>query len=121
MTQYYHDGPVDIFLHEGLVDDAIAIVDNSYSYDLIRRVMLEVIEQRPKWVVKKACKQAEDIMDAGQSAAYHYAVDWLDRAREAYRIMDHTSDWEAYLSEIRKKHGRKYKLMGLIEEKWTPL
>ena len=40
---------VDIFLHEGLIDDAITAVNNLsyYQSELIRRVMETTITQRP--------------------------------------------------------------------------
>ena len=44
-----------------------------------------------------------------------HAVNWLDRARRAYLAAGREADWLAYLAEIRGRHGRKYKLMGLLE------
>ena len=54
-------------------------------------------------------------MDAGKSKHYHHAVNWLDRARTAYRAAGREAEWQAYLREIRARHGRKYKLMGMLE------
>jgi len=106
---------VDIFLHEGLLDDAIAAVEKGASYGLIEQVMDAVVEHRPEWVIETACQQAERIIDAGKAKYYHHAVDWLDRARAAYRTAGREADWQAYLGEIRARHGRKYKLMGMLE------
>ena len=46
---------------------------------------------------------------------YHYAVSWLGRARAAYQAAGRDADWQAYLGEIRARHGRKYKLMGMLQ------
>jgi uncharacterized Zn finger protein len=53
-------------------------------------------------------------MDAGKAQSYHHATNWLRRARDAYRIAGRQAEWQRYLNEIREKHGRKYKLMGLL-------
>jgi uncharacterized Zn finger protein len=115
-ASYFHSqAQVDIFLHEGLLDDAITAVEKGASYDLLERVMDAAIEHRPDWVIQAARRQAERIMDAGQSKYYHHAVGWLEKARAAYRAAGRETDWQAYLGEIRTRHGRKYKLMGMLE------
>jgi uncharacterized Zn finger protein len=111
----YAQAQVDVFLHEGLLDDAIAAVEKGGSYELIERVMDAVVEHRPDWVIRAARKQAERIMEAGQSQCYHHAVGWLGRARNAYRVTGREAEWWSYLGEIRERHGRKYKLMGLLK------
>jgi uncharacterized Zn finger protein len=109
------EAKVDVFLHELLIDDAIAAVKDSYGYGLLERVMDAAIATRPDWVIKAANAQAERIMDAGQAQHYEHAVSWLRRAREAYRAAGRMADWQGYLGALKTKHGRKYKLMGLIQ------
>ena len=111
----YSQAQVDIFLHEGLLDDAITAVEKGGSYGLIERVMDAVIEHRPDWVIKAARRQAERIIDAGKAKYYHHAVNWLEKARAAYRAAGREAEWRAYLGQIRTRHGRKYKLMGMLE------
>ena len=111
----YADGQVDVFLHEGLLDDAIAAVDEDASYGLVERVMDTVMEHRPGWVIQTARAHAERIMDAAKAKYYHHAVEWLGRARDAYRAAGREADWQAYLRQIRTRHGRKYKLMGMLK------
>ena len=106
---------VDIFLHEGLVDDAIAAVRRSADYGLIERVMDAVVEQRPDWVIRTARRQADRIIDAGTAKYYHHAVNWLGRARAGYLAAGREGAWKTYLNKIRAKHGRKYKLMGMLQ------
>jgi uncharacterized Zn finger protein len=108
-------GQVDVFLHEGLLDDAIAAVEEHGGYMLIEQVMDAVVEQRPDWVIQAARGQAARIIDPGKSQHYHHAVAWLERARTAYRVAGREAEWQAYLREIRERHGRKYKLMGMLK------
>lgn len=115
-TSYYSGAQVDVFLHEGLVDDAIAAVETGASYGQLERVMEAAIEPRPEWVIRAARHQAERIIEPGKAKHYHHAVDWLDRARRAYEAAGRAAEWQAYLREIRTRHGRKYKLMGLLEK-----
>jgi uncharacterized Zn finger protein len=113
---YSHtEAQVDVFLHEGLLDDAIAAVEKGAGYDLLERVMDAVVEYRPEWVIGAARGQAERIIEAGQSKYYHHAVSWLTRARAAYQAAGRKVDWQAYLREIRARHGRKRKLMRMME------
>jgi uncharacterized Zn finger protein len=110
----YSSASIDIFLHEELIDDAITVVSQSGGYSQIERVMDAAISHRPDWVIQQATLQAERIMDAGKAQSYHHATNWLRRARDAYRIAGRQAEWQRYLNEIREKHGRKYKLMGLL-------
>jgi uncharacterized Zn finger protein len=107
---------VDVLLHEGLIDDAIAAVGRGASDDLLERVMDAAAASRPGWVIAAATAQAEQIMRAGDSQHYERAVAWLRRARDAFRANGRAADWQGYLAGVRAQHGRKYKLMGLIEK-----
>jgi uncharacterized Zn finger protein len=109
------DAKVDVFLHEQSIDDAIAAVKDGYGYGLLERVMDAAIATRPDWVIQAARAQAERIMDAGDAKHYDDAVGWLRRARNAYRAAGQLTDWQAYLGSIKFTHGRKYKLMGLLQ------
>jgi len=109
------DAKVDVFLHEQLIDDAIAAVKSDYGYGLLERVMDAAIPTHPDWVIEAARAQAERIMDAGDAKHYDAAVNWLCRARDAYRASGQVADWQSYLAQIRNVHSRKYKLMGLLQ------
>jgi uncharacterized Zn finger protein len=114
----HDDDRIDVLLHEGLVQEAVAVADrHPEDYSLLRRVAQAATEVCPKWVVRVAKHQAEQIMDQGRAAYYHYAVDWLRSAREAYMQLDDETGWWDYIAAVRSKHGRKYKLMRLIEER----
>jgi uncharacterized Zn finger protein len=113
---YHTQAEVDVFLYEGLLDDAITAVDEGGGYSQIEQVMDAVLEHRPDWVVRTALGQAGRIIEPGQSRYYHHAVAWLNRARDAYRAAGRAAEWQAYLRDLRDRHGRKHKLMNLLNE-----
>jgi uncharacterized Zn finger protein len=108
-------GAVEVLLHEERWDDAIAAAEKGGGYSHLERVMDAVIEHRPEWVIRAACQQAARIIEPGKARYYHHAVEWLGRARDAYRAAGREAEWRSYLREIRDRHGRKYKLMGMLE------
>ncbi|MDZ8257785.1 SWIM zinc finger family protein [Nostoc sp. ChiQUE01b] len=109
---------VDIFLHEGLIDDAIAIASelSSDRSELIHRVMDAAIPHNPGWVIANARCRAEKIMDAGKAEYYYYAVEWLKKARNAYLESGKKADWLSYRENLIQTHARKRKLMGMFKE-----
>jgi uncharacterized Zn finger protein len=109
---------VDIFLHEGLIADAIALVSalSSYQADLVYRVMDAAIADYPDWVIENACRRAESIMDAKKSEHYGHAIEWLRKARAAYLQANRRSDWITYHTHLLQTHARKYKLVALLKQ-----
>jgi uncharacterized Zn finger protein len=109
---------VEIYLHESMLDEAIAVVDglSSYSSKPIQRVMDAAIDKRPDWVIKNAVKRAESIMDEGKAQFYGYAIEWLKRARQAYIQSQKAKDWKAYQSQLLLKHAKKYKLKEMLQK-----
>ena len=110
---------VDIFLQEGLLDDAIAAVKDLgyYQADLVKRVMAAALNERPDWVRANATCRAEEIMDAARSNAYHHAVEWLQQARAAYLASGQQAAWQAYRTRLMQLHARKYKLVGMLKQR----
>lgn len=109
-------GRIDIFLHEGLVDDAIAALGAHPGSDDLARVMDAALASRPDWVIAAATARAVAIIDAGKAQYYDSAVEWLRRARAAYQAAGRQPEWQAHLQGLRAQHGRKYKLMGLLDQ-----
>jgi uncharacterized Zn finger protein len=110
---YYPQGPVEIFLHEGLIAAAIAAVEDGATHTLVEQVADAAITSHPDWVVTASRKQAEWIMDAGKAQYYDAAAGWLRKARAAYRAADREDEWRAYLAELLDR--RKYKLVPLLK------
>ncbi len=116
MKWSHAEAKVQIFLREGSIDDAITTVDDRYiNKNLIQVVMDAAISHRPKWVIAKAIPLAEDIMNRGQAESYREAVNWLTKARSAYIQAGQQSEWRKYQAQLMATHGRKRKLMGLME------
>lgn len=113
------EAKVDIFLHEGLIDDAINTVSELRSHDatLILRVMDKAIAQCPDWVIENARRRAESIMDEGKAQYYSYAVEWLQKVRAAYLQSGRRSEWSTYRAKLMQTHVRKYKLMGMLKQR----
>ncbi|MEG5056473.1 SWIM zinc finger family protein [Microcoleus sp. A2-C5] len=119
-TQKYTsaEAKVDIFLHEGLIEEAIALVDTSYSSQLVHRVMMAAIPHRPDWVIANACQRAESILNPMKSAEYDSAIKWLEKARAAYLQAGRNVEWSAYRTQLMEVHSRKRKFMGLFKNSY---
>jgi len=112
---YETQGKVDVFLHEGLIDDAIRTVESDASHTVISQVVDVAIEKRPTWAIEACKKQAEFIMNRGKSQYYHAAANWLSRAHQAYKVLGQEEQWQAYFKELLMLHGRKYTLVPLLK------
>jgi uncharacterized Zn finger protein len=112
---YETQGKVDVFLHEGLIDDAIAAVEPYASHTMVGQVVDVAIKERPEWAIQACKKQAESIMDRGKAPYYHAAANWLAKAHQAYRVLGREEEWLAYFNELLKIHGRKYTLVPLLK------
>ncbi len=113
----YASGKIDIYLHEGMVDEAVNAIDSGgyWGYDTLGRVVDAAWQAHPDWVIRQCQKQAESIMDGGKSQYYHHAIHWLERARQAYLAAHRAADWRAYLEGLISKHTRKYSLRPQLE------
>ena len=115
VRSYYPHGPVEIFLHEGLIEDAIAAVDQGATHTLVEQVADAAVTSHPDWVIKASRRQAEGIMDDGKSQYYGAAAGWLGKARSAYQHAGREQEWRAYLDGLLDRHRRKYSLMPLLK------
>jgi uncharacterized Zn finger protein len=113
--RYRPAGTVEIFLHEGLLADALDAVEESWDYTLIARVADAAATTHPERVIPLCVKQAEPIMEGGKADRYHHAARWLERARTAYLAAGRAEEWKAYLEATITKHYRKYKLRPMLE------
>src|SRR5258707_4092297 len=64
-------GKIDVFLHEELVDDAIAALEPYAGHAAIGQVVDVAIKERPEWAIQACKKQAESIMDRGKAQYYN--------------------------------------------------
>jgi uncharacterized Zn finger protein len=112
---YYPRGNVEVFLHEGLIQDAIDAVEKSPIETLLEQVADAAVDSHPNWVIETCRAKAEEIMTSGNSKHYEEAVVWLARARDAYLADGREEVWRAYLDELIGLHQRKYKLRPMLE------
>ncbi len=117
MKSSYPKGQIDVFLHEGLIDDAITALDPYASHTLVEQVVDAALHSQSQldWVIQACRKQAEYIMDRGKAELYSSAANWLAKARKAYRALGREEAWQAYLDELLCQHGRKYKLVPMLK------
>src|SRR5438552_2701533 len=110
----------EIFLHEGRIEDAIAVAEGApYDYTLVERVADAAVQSHPDWVIRTCRQQAEQIMDAAQSKYYHHAVAWLRRARAAALASGRQDEWRQYVDSLLARHGRKYTLVPQLKQLFT--
>ena len=109
---------VDIYLYEGLVDDAIKLVDGQpyVHYSAVEKVVDAAWRTHPDWAIRQARGQAEPIMDQAKSKYYGQAVRWLGKAKQAYLAAGHEADWWVYCESLIAKHGRKHSLVPQLKE-----
>ena len=112
------EAKVDIFLHEGLIDDAIKTVkkDTYYRSESVHRVMQAALPDRPDWVINNAVIRAEEIMNRGKADRYEDAVRWLKKVKAGYLQLGQQAEWSNYRASLEYTHGRKRKLMDLFNE-----
>jgi uncharacterized Zn finger protein len=117
MKSSYPKGHIDVFLHEGLIDDAIAALDTYASHTLVEQVVDAALQAQSQleWVIQACRKQAEYIMDRGKAELYSSAANWLAKARKAYHMLGRQKEWQTYLDELLSQHGRKYKLVPMLK------
>lgn len=106
---------LDILLHEGLIEEAIAVVDAIPQYDLVARVVAAALVSHPDWVFRACTQQFARIADAGNSQYYREAVQWLEKAKTALESTGRRAEWRAYLDEQIARHKRKYTLRPMLE------
>ena len=106
-----------MFLHEGLIDDAIAALDTYASHTLVEQVVDAALQAHSQldWVIQACRKQAEYIMEKGKAELYSSAANWLAKARKAYHLLGREKEWQTYLDELLSQHGRKYKLVPMLK------
>jgi uncharacterized Zn finger protein len=113
---YYREPEIDIFLAEGLIDEAIATLERGHlGHEIVERVADAALASRPEWVMNASFHQADRIIVPGKAAYYYEAAQWLRKARQAAIAAGQEEVWRARRKEIMTEHGRKHKLMALLK------
>jgi uncharacterized Zn finger protein len=116
VARFYDTDQLGIYLYERMLPEAMAVVDRGNLYWELDRVLPLTGADYPDWSIAHAKRQAERIMNAGESQSYHKAVQWMRHARDICLQHHRQQEWTEYLSAIRSQHVRKYKLIGLLRE-----
>jgi uncharacterized Zn finger protein len=106
---------VDIFLHEGLIEDAMAVVDASPRHVLVERVVEAALPAHADWAFRACTHQFDRIADAGKAQYYWAAAQWLEKAKEALRAAGREAEWRAYINGVIDRHSRKRNLRPMLE------
>ena len=107
---YYGAGPVEVFLHEGLIDDAIAAVDGGAPHTLVRRVVDAAIESHPDWAIERAAGRPSRSWRSGKAQYYDVACAVAEQGAKSSTGSRVEAGVVAYLEELIERHRRKYKL-----------
>ncbi len=108
---------LDIYLHENMLDEAMAAVDKNRALMMdadLHRVVEAARATRPDWGIGRCRAEAEAIMDEGRARDYDTAVSWLRDARVIYEQHGRLAEWERYLDGLLQNHHRKYKLVPML-------
>ncbi|MDQ2809561.1 MAG: SWIM zinc finger family protein [Chloroflexota bacterium] len=111
----YSPARLDIFLHDGLIDDAIACITPTTYYVEVEKVVVAAIPTRPVWAGNAAWGQARAIIEAKRSNHYADAVRWLEKAHAAAAQLGQAAEWRARVQALLTEHRRKYSLVPLLE------
>jgi uncharacterized Zn finger protein len=106
---------VEIFLHEGLVEEAMRVVERHASDALLEQVVNAAIPRHAYWALRISRQQAEAILNQGKAPHYQHAARWLEKARAAYRSAGRETEWQTYLGELTTRHRRKHRLMPMLD------
>jgi uncharacterized Zn finger protein len=90
-------------------------VKGQWDPALTAEVAEAAAETHPEWVIDESTRRADEIMDAGKADRYHYAAEWVARAKRAYLALGREPEWREFLEERIERHRRKYKLRPMLE------
>jgi len=58
---------------------------------------------------------ADSARSHSTSKYYHHAACWVGKVKAVYLTAGREKEWEAYLSSLLSIHGKKYKLVPMLE------
>jgi tetratricopeptide (TPR) repeat protein len=111
----------EIFLSEGLIDEAVLSVDeNDFKFgahdDTLLRLAGAAHASHSDWVIKLAMTHAMGIIEGNRASDYELAARWLEKAALAHEAAGREDAWMACLDDLIERHRRKHKLRPLLQE-----
>ncbi|MEM7538802.1 MAG: hypothetical protein AAF639_41970, partial [Chloroflexota bacterium] len=110
-----NQGKIDIYLHEGMYKEAIALVESDQLRTGLSQVIEAVKATYPHWAFDQCRTAAANIMDNNRSQGYAEAAEWVRRGRDILLEAGLAKQWQVYITSLIQKHQRKYKLLPLLE------
>lgn len=107
-------GAAEVFLHEGLIDDAIKVVNGSHDEALVEQVASLAAELRPDWVIQVSREQVEALLSEGNTHCSERALLWLTRAQAAYRAAGRDAQWRAYRDKLIRRYVHRPSLRSTL-------
>ncbi|MEZ0368257.1 MAG: SWIM zinc finger domain-containing protein [Candidatus Sericytochromatia bacterium] len=105
-----------ILLAEGEHRQAMRIAETArYAWDDVRKTVEHLLAFEAQWCQKICRQQADAVLDASRSKAYHHALDWLELGARASAAAKQQAQWRDYLQELIRRHRRKFSLIPRLE------
>ncbi|HSG44395.1 MAG TPA: SWIM zinc finger family protein [Anaerolineales bacterium] len=107
----------EVHLLEEEWDDAIKVAGGrDVWYSIVETVADGVVSHRPEWVVQISLQHADRFMSVAKSKNYPIAAAWLRRAKQAYKLLGKTDEWQKYLKETKEKYRRRPALQNQLAQ-----
>jgi hypothetical protein len=111
----------EIFLSEGLIDEAVRSVDDhdlkfGAHDEILMRLADTAQASHSDWVIKLAMTHATQIMEANDAGNYELAARWLEKAALAHEAQGREDAWMVCLDDLIERHRRKHKLRPLLQQ-----
>jgi len=113
---YYDYENIAIFLHEGLIEEAISALPNYAGESIIKRVIEAALPTHADWVISIAQRRIEAILKSGKPSNYNEMINWLEKLKSVYMFKQQHQEWQNYLIELREQHKRKPRLVELLDK-----
>lgn len=107
-----------IAVAEGDVESAIKMLERGTWVDsgILADTARLALPSRAAWVLQFFHQRAMAIVNAGQSARYPEAAEWLYFVREAHVALGQQHDWRELKHKLIADHGKKRTLIPLIRD-----
>lgn len=90
-------------------------LEGLYYYDTVK--IAEKLERSYKPAAARLCLALTmDIVKAGRSKAYHYAIEYCDKLKTLYEKTGQNKEWKKLIDYFRQNHNRKRSFMNSFEE-----
>jgi uncharacterized Zn finger protein len=107
----------EIFLSEGLINEAVRSVDDDDVDDETLMRLAEMAHaSHSDWVIKLAMTHATAIIEGNRASDYELAAHWLEKAALAHEATGREDAWMACLDDLIERHRRKHKLRPFLQE-----